>query len=173
MNRNANITRVDNNVYSSKFSKFYTKLSLIFPILFHVFKHHITVVRLTLLKWNQLSCPGVPMGHLWVSVTHIDTPSLVPEVSLGPPRASCSAGAQVSPLVLQLMCSPSFQLQTQPQRVISFIEQIFLFWGERTANSWRCHVHFIDDLGTDSPDPGLGDPQLFLTLSFQQTHSML
>lgn len=41
------------------------------------------------------------------------------------------------------------------------------------ANSWRCHTHFIDDLGTGSLDPGLGDPQLFLTLSFQQTHSML
>lgn len=105
--------------------------------------------------------------------SHIHTPFLAADVSLGPPYASCRAGPQVSPLVLEVMCSFSFRLQTQLQPVIKFIEQIFLLWGERTANSWRCHIHFIDDLGTGSLGPGLGDLLLLLTLSFQQTHSML
>lgn len=67
MNWNANITRVDSNVYSIKFCKFCTKFPLFFPTPFHVFIHHITIVRFTLLKWNQFSCPGVPIIHLCVS----------------------------------------------------------------------------------------------------------
>lgn len=95
-------------------------LNLIFPIPFHVFKHHITVVRLTLLKWNQFSCPGVPLGF---SHTHRH-PLPGDWADFGTPKCLMQGRNPGFPLVLELMCSPSFQLQTQLHRLIGFIEQI-------------------------------------------------
>lgn len=72
MNWNGNITRVDSNVYCIKFSKFYTKLSLLFSIPFHVFMYHITVVRL---YWSGSIFPF--LRYLWISVTHTQTNPLL------------------------------------------------------------------------------------------------